>query len=40
VHEYWDLLWQRRARREFGRNPDDAQVRPASVVAHYEEQSP
>jgi hypothetical protein len=31
----WDLLRQRRALREFGRNPDDAQARPASVVENY-----
>ena len=31
----WDLLRQRRARREFGDNPDDAQVRPPEVVEKY-----
>jgi len=31
----WDLLRQRRALREFGRNPDQAEVRPASVVENY-----
>ena len=31
----WDLLRQRRALREFGRNPDDAEVRPASIVENY-----
>jgi hypothetical protein len=31
----WDLLRQRRALREFGRNPDDAEVRPAKVVENY-----
>ena len=31
----WDLLRQRRALREFGRNPDEAEVRPASVVENY-----
>ncbi len=31
----WDLLRQRRALREFGRNPDDADVRPASIVENY-----
>jgi hypothetical protein len=31
----WDLLRQRRALREFGRNPDDAEVRPAKVVESY-----
>jgi len=31
----WDLLRQRRALREFGRNPDEAEVRPAKVVENY-----
>ena len=31
----WDLLRQRRALREFGRNPDEAEVRPADVVENY-----
>jgi hypothetical protein len=31
----WDLLRQRRALREFGRNPDEADVRPAKVVENY-----
>ena len=31
----WDLLRQRRALREFGRNPDDAAVRPANIVENY-----
>lgn len=31
----WDLLRQRRARREFGENPDDAQVRDADTVERY-----
>ena len=31
----WDLLRQRRALREFGRNPDDAEVRPAKIVENY-----
>ena len=33
----WDLLRQRRARREFGENPDEARVRPAEVVEKYEQ---
>ncbi len=33
----WDLLRQRRARREFGQDPDGAAVRPASVVERYEQ---
>ncbi len=32
----WDLLRQRRALREFGRDPDDAGVRPAAIVEKYE----
>ena len=31
----WDLLRQRRGLREFGRNPDDAEVRPAKTVENY-----
>ena len=31
----WDLLRQRRALRQFGRNPDEADVRPAKVVENY-----
>jgi Protein of unknown function (DUF2630) len=37
LDQCWDLLRQRRARREFGQNPDDAKVRPASVVERYEQ---
>ncbi len=33
----WDLLRQRRARREFGQDPDEAQVRSAKTVEHYEQ---
>ncbi len=32
----WDLLRQRRAKREFGEDPDDAAMRPGSVVEKYE----
>jgi hypothetical protein len=31
----WDLLRQRRALREFGRDPDAAEVRPAKIVENY-----
>ena len=31
----WDLLRQRRALREYGRDPDQADVRPAKVVENY-----
>jgi len=37
LDQCWDLLRQRRALREFGRNPDEAQVRPAKVVENYEQ---
>jgi hypothetical protein len=31
----WDLLRQRRARREYGLDPDEAEVRPANIVENY-----
>jgi hypothetical protein len=31
----WDLLRQRRARREFGEDPDDASIRNESTVENY-----
>jgi hypothetical protein len=34
----WDLLRQRRARREFGQDPDDAQLRPAGIVRTYRDE--
>ena len=37
LDQCWDLLRQRRAKREFGQNPDEAKVRPASVVERYEQ---
>jgi hypothetical protein len=37
LDQCWDLLRQRRARREFGQDPDGAAVRPASVVERYEQ---
>jgi hypothetical protein len=36
LDQYWDLLRQRRARREFGDNPGGAHVRPAKTVENYE----
>jgi hypothetical protein len=33
----WDLLRQRRAREEFGLDPDDASARGADTVEHYEQ---
>jgi Protein of unknown function (DUF2630) len=35
LDQCWDLLRQRRALRETGRDPSDAQVRPAEVVEKY-----
>lgn len=37
LDQCWDLLRQRRALREAGRNPDLAQVRSAQVVEKYEQ---
>jgi len=37
LDQCWDLLRQRRARREFGQDPDGAKIRPASVVERYEQ---
>lgn len=37
LDQCWDLLRQRRAKREFGQDPDDAHVRPATVVEKYEQ---
>jgi hypothetical protein len=35
LDQCWDLLRQRRALREFGRDPSEAHIRPASVVEKY-----
>ena len=35
LDQCWDLLRQRRARRNAGQDPDDAEVRPANVVDGY-----
>jgi hypothetical protein len=37
LDQCWDLLRQRRARRETGGDPDDAQVRPPDVVERYQQ---
>ncbi len=37
LDQCWDLLRQRRARREFGENPDGAAVRPAAEVEGYQQ---
>lgn len=36
LDQCWDLLRQRRALREFGRDAKEAHVRPPEVVEHYE----
>ena len=35
LDQCWDLLRQRRAREEFGENPDEAKERPVSEVEGY-----
>jgi uncharacterized protein YajQ (UPF0234 family) len=35
LDQCWDLLRQRRARREFGENPDDSSARPVGEVEDY-----
>ncbi len=37
LDQCWDLLRQRRARRNAGQDPDTTAVRPASVVEHYQQ---
>ena len=37
LDQLWDLLRQRRARREFGADPNDARERPAATVEGYED---
>ena len=37
LDQCWDLLRQRRARRNAGLDPDDAEVRPPSVVEGYQQ---
>jgi hypothetical protein len=37
LDQCWDLLRQRRALREFGKDPDKAHVRPAGIVEKYEQ---
>ncbi len=36
LDQYWDLLRQRRALEEFGRDPADAHLRPPQIVEKYE----
>jgi hypothetical protein len=37
LDQCWDLLRQRRARREFGLDPREATVRDAATVEHYQQ---
>jgi hypothetical protein len=37
LDQCWDYLRQRRARREFGRNPDTAHPRDPSTVEEYQQ---
>jgi hypothetical protein len=37
LDQCWDLLRQRRARREFGLDPDDASARGAGTVENYKQ---
>lgn len=37
LDQCWDLLRQRRALRDAGRDPNEAQVRPPDVVEKYEQ---
>jgi Protein of unknown function (DUF2630) len=37
LDQCWDLLRQRRARREFAENPDAVDVRPPQTVEHYQQ---
>jgi uncharacterized protein YjaG (DUF416 family) len=37
LDQCWDLLRQRRARRQAGQDPDDASVRPEKTVEGYQQ---
>ena len=37
LDQCWDLLRQRRARRDAGRDPAEAQLRDAEIVEHYQQ---
>jgi hypothetical protein len=37
LDQCYDLLRQRQARREFGQDPEEAQVRPPEVVERYQQ---
>lgn len=36
LDQLWDLLRQRQADRQYGRDPDDAKLRPAAEVEDYQ----
>lgn len=36
LDQCWDLLRQRRAKRDYGENPDEAEVRPVGEVEGYQ----
>ena len=38
LDQCWDLLRQRRAKREFGQNPDEAQPRSEKIIEGYSDQ--
>ena len=35
LDQLWDLLRQRRAKRQYGEDPEEAEARPASEVENY-----
>ena len=37
LDQCWDLVRQRQALREIGRNPNEAHVRPPEIVENYEQ---
>ena len=37
LDQCWDLLRQRRAKKDFGENPDEAETRPVSEVEGYKQ---
>ncbi len=37
LDQCWDLLRQRRAKRQYGQDPDEAHVRSEAVVEHYQQ---
>ncbi len=37
LNRYWDLLRQRRALKEYGKNPDEAGLRGTDTVENYEQ---